>query len=392
LPQVVATWEGTRPGYAELDLGLRLIRELTLLAIVAYALSVAGVRSLLLAPKNLCAVSMLGGYVTFEFWRALELGYPLIVPLTGLRVFEYVPLAYVGAYLHRQGHGSAVLTRLAAYLRIYIIVQLACAVAQSLWAPPLHGVSMFGGGRAFGTFVSPNLYGVAMAALALLYAMSNLPGRGRWILLCFLATLLSGSRTAILLAGLVFAFNLYQRCRAQDRPLLLLLAPLLALGGLLLASTEAISGRSIQLEDEGRLRIWTEVVAGGIHNVSDLLFGWGLGLGSNTVNLLFGKNHFPGQFDSDSLYLFLLNSYGLVGLAFYLLILFVLARERAHPTANLCVLFLLFAGLPFNIWEYFPANAILAFSAGLLWPSVQRFRLGGPGPEVRAQTPGSARG
>jgi len=97
-----------------------------------------------------------------------------------------------------------------------------------------------------------------------------------------------------------------------------------------------------------------------------LLFGWGLGLSSNTINILFGAEHFPGQFDSDSLYLFLLNGYGLIGLLAYLCFLWATTRMSVHPKKGLVVMFIFVAGLTFNMWEYFPQNAILMFLLGLV--------------------------
>src|SRR5690606_20361536 len=103
-----------------------------------------------------------------------------------------------------------------------------------------------------------------------------------------------------------------------------------------------------------------------INDLPDLLFGWGLGLGSNTIIVLFGAEHFPGQFDSDSLYLFLLNGYGLIGLLAYLVFLWMSARMSVHPRKGMVMTFIFVAGLPFNLWEYFPQNAMLMF----LWGAV----------------------
>ena len=69
--------------------------------------------------------------------------------------------------------------------------------------------------------------------------------------------------------------------------------------------------------EDGRIDLWQRVFSEHIHGPADLLFGWGLGLSSNTINILYGAEHFQGQFDSDSLYLFLLNGYGLIGLLAY---------------------------------------------------------------------------
>ena len=329
------------------------------------------------------------------------------MPLAGLRVFEYLPLALIGFMLAREGAGDDVLTHFTRLLRFYVAVQAVLAVAQALWAPPLFGVSMLGGGRPFGTFVSPNLFGAAMATCTLFFALADhrrpratpnlLPplgeggpegrtraagispeteGMGWWMGLSLFLALLSGSRTALLSALLVVFFTACGKVRARDRWALWLPAPLLAVAALLIASSPLVSGRDdADLTKEGRLVLWQRLLSTYINDAPDLLFGWGLGLGSNTINVLFGEDHFPGQFDSDSLYLFLLNGYGLLGLLAYLGFLWLSLRLSHHPRRHLALTFIFVAGLPFNLWEYFPQNAMLMFLWGML--------LGTPHPSLR---------
>jgi hypothetical protein len=124
---------------------------------------------------------------------------------------------------------------------------------------------------------------------------------------------------------------------------------------------------------DGRIDLWQRVFANHIHDPIDLLFGWGLGLSSNTINILFGAEHFPGQFDSDSLYLFLLNGYGLIGLLAYLLLLWMSTRMSVYNHKGLVIMFIFVAGLTFNMWEYFPQNAILMFLWGSVLGTRQKF-------------------
>ena len=118
--------------------------------------------------------------------------------------------------------------------------------------------------------------------------------------------------------------------------------------------------------EDGRIDIWQRAFSEQINGPADLLFGWGLGLSSNTINILFGAEHFQGQFDSDSLYLFVLSGYGLVGLLAYLFLLWTTTRISVHPNKGLVVMFIFVVGLTYNMWEYFPQNAILM----LLWGTV----------------------
>lgn len=365
LPQVQSAWQGIKEVYGEQDFGLRILRELMLATLVAYAMLEPRLRNGALNGQVLAFTGALVSYLLFEVGYAFYLDLPWVVPMAGLRVFEYLPLALIGFAASRLGAGSWVMYKLAGYLRYYIALQAVLALAQALTAPPLFGVSMLGGGRPFGTFVSPNLFGATMATCALLFAL--VPGMGRWVAVSVLLALLSGSRTALISALLVVYYQCFGVVRPRDRWALVMPAPLLAVGALVLASTPMLSGRDdADPTEDGRLSLWRQVFSEHGQEPMELLFGWGLGLSSNTINVLFGAEHFKGQFDSDSLYLFLMNGYGLIGLLAYLAFLWLSTRVSVHPNKGLVTLFIFVAGLTFNMWEYFPQNAILM----LLWGTV----------------------
>ncbi|MGZ5622107.1 MAG: O-antigen ligase family protein, partial [Methylobacter sp.] len=60
------------------------------------------------------------------------------------------------------------------------------------------------------------------------------------------------------------------------------------------------------------------------------------------------------------------NGYGLIGLLAYLLFLWTTARTSVHPNKGLVAMFIFVAGLTFNMWEYFPQNAILMYLWGVV--------------------------
>ncbi|MDD1620200.1 MAG: O-antigen ligase family protein [Methylococcaceae bacterium] len=365
LPQVESAWQGVKEVYGEQDFGLRILRELMLVVLIIYAFLEPRLRSGALTSSVLAFFAVIATYILFEVGYALYLDLPMVVPMAGLRVFEYMPLALIGFVTARLGAGSYVIHQFAHYLRYYVALQAVLAIAQAMWAPPLFGVSFLGGGRPFGTFVSPNLFGATMATCALLFAL--VPGMRNWLMLSVFLALLSGSRTAFISSLLVLFFEVYAALRPRDRWALVMPAPILAVAALLLASSPLLSGRDdANPTEDGRIDLWQRVFADHIHEPMDLLFGWGLGLSSNTINILFGAEHFPGQFDSDSLYLFLLNGYGLVGLIAYLAFLWVTTRMSVHIQKGLVVMFIFVAGLTFNMWEYFPQNAMLMFLWGMV--------------------------
>lgn len=365
LPQVESAWTGVKEVYGEQDFGLRILREVMLVLLVTYAFFEPRLRNGVLTSQVLAFLGVVATYALLEVGYALYLDLPLVVPMAGLRIFEYLPLALIGFVTSQLGAGEYVINRFAHYLRYFLAVQAVLAIAQALWAPPLFGVSFLGGGRPFGTFVSPNLFGATMATCALLFAL--VPGMRKWLAVSVFLALLSGSRTAFISSLLVVYFQIYAVFRPRDRWALVMPAPILAVGALLLASSPLLSGRDdADPTQDGRLDLWQRIFSNYIHGPADVLFGWGLGLSSNTINILFGAEHFQGQFDSDSLYLFLLNGYGLVGLLAYLLFLWTTTRLSVHPNKGLVVMFIFVAGLTFNMWEYFPQNAMLMFLWGLV--------------------------
>ena len=365
LPQVESAWNGVREVSGEQDFGLRILRELMLVVVIAYSFFEPRFWRGVLNSTVFAFLGVVATYVLFEVGYALYLDLPLVVPMAGLRVFEYLPLAMIGYVSRRLDTGETVVYRFAQYLRYYVALQAILAIAQALWAPPLFGVSLLGGGRPFGTFVSPNLFGAAMATCALLFSI--VPGMRKWLAISLFLALLSGSRTALISSLLVVYFQLYAATRPRDRWALVMPTPILAIGALILASSPLLSGRDdADPTEDGRIALWQHIFSEYIHGPIDLLFGWGLGLSSNTINVLFGAEHFKGQFDSDSLYLFLLNGYGLVGLLAYIFFLWVTTRMSTHPNKGLVAMFIFVAGLTFNMWEYFPQNAILMF----LWGTV----------------------
>lgn len=380
LPQVESAWNGVKEVYGEQDFGLRILRELTLLLVLGWVALDPRFWHTLATPRVSAFLLVLATYCLFEVGYALYLGLPAVVPVAGLRVFEYLPLALIGYLIAQLDAGEAVLATFVKLLRFYVLLQAFLAISQALWAPALFGVSLLGGGRPFGTFVSPNLFGAAMSTCTLFFALPRLPGMGKWMGLSLFLALLSGSRTAFITGLLVVFFKLYEKVRARDRWALWLPAPLLAVAALILASSPLLSGREdADLSKEGRIALWQNLLSTQIDDAADLLFGWGLGLGSNTLNVMFGEGHFPGQFDSDSLYLFLLNGYGLIGLLAYLAFVWLSVALSGFRARKLAMIFIFVAGLPFNLWEYFPQNAMLMF----LWGLVLGTRQGVPIDTVR---------
>lgn len=359
LPQVLSVWDGAK--LDESDRGLRLMREGMLGVTIVWLVFQADYRAILLRPAVAGSLAALIVYAAFETLNALARGLPLVVPLTGLRIFQYLPLLFAGMMLANRPHGNDAFDRFAGYLRVFVAVQGLIALNQAFNSPPVYGVSFLGGGRPWGTFTGPNPFGAALAACALVYAFSTRRDRGWWVMASAAVAMLSGSRTAVIGVLLIVAYLGYRRLPTLGRWGALLAAPFLLPGALWVASSNVISGRNI--ESEGRIEGWREHLDN-IQNGFDLAFGWGLGLGSNTVTVLYGKDAFPGQFIADGLYMFLLSGYGLLGVLAYLALVAYCWARAAHPDRLLLFSYVLLAGVAFNAWEVFPQNALLMFLWG----------------------------
>ena len=359
LPQVLSLWDGAK--LQESDRGLRLLREGMLGVTVVWLLFQPDYRALLWRPAVAGIVGLLMVYAAFETLHALARDLPLVVPLSGLRVFQYLPLLFAGMMCARRPQGRETFDAFAGYLRVFVVLQGLIALNQAFNSPPVYGVSFLGGGRPWGTFTGPNPFGAALAACALVFAYSTRHDRGRWVFLSSAVAVLSGSRTAVIGVLLIVTYLGYRRLPPLGRWGALMAGPFLLPAALWLASSDVVSGRNI--EGEGRIEGWLHH----LHNLQngwDLAFGWGLGLGSNTVTMLYGKDAFPGQFIADGLYMFLLSGYGLVGVLAYLgLVIYSWARSR-HPDRLLLFSYVLLAGVAFNAWEVFPQNALLMFLWG----------------------------
>jgi len=188
--------------------------------------------------------------------------------------------------------------------------------------------------------------------------------------------ILSGSRAAIVSISLVFLFPLFLIKDYFLKLLAMMLVPLIFLMIFYSSSLEIISGRVgttisatqgyIQFFSGSRVNHWSSVLSDNVNSVSDLVLGWGLGLGSNGLAAAFGINAFQGQFISDNQYLSILSGFGLIGLLIYICMLSYTLFFDCSRRKTLFILFVGFLGLPLNILENFPHNLILLFIWGWL--------------------------
>lgn len=354
-PQMMANWQGYNTH--ELDnFGLRYLREFVLILTVVYLF--LWVKYLKINKPLLIMSIFLGVYIVLEFYLMLIKDYPPIVPISGLRIFQYIPFMIVGFVFGKNNIQSS-MNKIGNFFKFFILIQLILGVSQIITAPPIFGSTLFGS-RPFGTYTSPNLYGLTMVTVALFLLFTNVKNRGLWIFLSILGAAMSGSRSAFIVAAIIILYRVWIKIKKKERIFLYPLIPVIAYFLYQIVSSKAISGRNIAQEE--RLSVWNSILSN-VNSTSDFLFGWGLGLGSNTITNLFGYGYFPGQFTSDSTLIFIFSSFGIVGLLFYLFSLIYTYIRFKNKFTLLFILFVFFYSNVFIIWEVYPVNVIFM----LLW-------------------------
>lgn len=287
------------------------------------------------------------------------LSYPFIVPLTGLRIFEYVPVFFI-MYVYFSEFGTQYFKKnLEITLKIFIIIQTVFALYELFNAPPIEGSTLFGT-RVFGSFSHPNVFGLTMAVIAFVFVIMGFKNNKRWVLLLFTLTIMSGSRLAQLLIMTIPIIKILFNLKSYSlRMIYLQLMPIIGIFIYMLVKLPSFSGRNIQGEE--RLDVWADIFKNYL-NIIDLFFGWGVGLGSNSLTTIFGSGYFKGQFVSDSLLVLLVSSFGILGLFLCLVMLFIplLFLKGLHLENWILILsFFLLSGTATVVLELFPVNVII---------------------------------
>ncbi len=365
LPQLIAIFSGDPHGVttAKGAWGLRLLRE-GLLFIILILLSF----SLLLSRVKFGSVNSLILLLIIiilsiaEVIIAINNGLPMIIPIAGLRVFQYLPILLLG-YYYSKIHPN-ILALMVKCLIGFIIIQSILGIFQVYYFPPLQGLTIFGS-RASGSFGSANHYGVLMSTCFLLIYLS---GKYRMLgNLCIIMAILSGSRAAIIAAFIVLLVPLFFKKNYLIKFIGVFMVPLGIIFSYFMASHSYISGRigTSKLMDP-RWEHWIDLINQNINGVGSLLFGWGLGLSSTGLGSAFGNNAFAGQFISDNQFISILSGFGIFGLLFFIIMLLYTLINKYNTNKALFVAFITFLCIPMNVLENFPQNLLLFFIWGWL--------------------------
>ncbi|UUG69987.1 membrane protein [Arthrobacter phage Zucker] len=300
-------------------------------------------------------VVIVGLVVASEVVRTLASGSAPTVVAFGLRTLGLI-LIYMGLRWFGTGQARAILRDVARYAKPLVLIEFALATYQVRTAPAMFG-GTFAGARPWGTLSAPNNFSAMCVSLAVLFLVGKPKRWPLWMLMCLGFAFLSGSRTGSLGVVIVVGMLLIKRV-----PYKLLLAPIGAVvlyAVITLASSEAISGRSI--DGEGRFDGWAKIFS--TLNPLDLIFGIGVGLGSNATLSTYGYDN-AEAFVADSQLVSFYLSFGIAGVLIIAWATLAMWRNGLPVSRLFYVPVILVLGTVYNIGEYAPANLILVLIAG----------------------------
>jgi hypothetical protein len=299
---------------------------------------------------------------------SVHLGLPVLVIAAGMRFFEYIPLALISASVLR-ACGMRPFRRIAYTALAFIVIESIIGALETRLPVSFYGTT-FLGSRAFGTFESPNLYGPAIAFVYLLIRQTLPKG---WIRLSFVLALadvlMSGSRAAILdLAIIEACFALGSIRSIWYRAISVMVAVCLSPLALIAVTAPEITGRATGIGAGGfeRAGVWARVLSN-VKDAPDLLLGWGMGLGSNTVFSIYDyTSTIRGEYIADNTLLFLLGSYGVFGVLLCVTVLGVLTwKLRNDPPGLALACAFVLQLMVVQVMEIYPVNALSMMMFGL---------------------------
>jgi hypothetical protein len=264
------------------------------------------------------------------------------------------------------------LPELTKYVYGLLMLQVLLLPAEFGWGMHVHG--HFPGTtwpiRLSGTFVSPNSLGTfAVVALAFVHAFKNPVPHTLWLhVLAAILVLVSGSATGWITLGLFWGLLAMSNSKPESR--LRWSLALVAVGLLTIVWLPAFVGRPDLFDSVfgrgGRVEGLLAVVRSS--TTATLLWGSGLGAGTNTAVSVFGSGLTPLASSvplrilgaGDSTVTSLLGQLGLTGIVAFYAVLAVAAWR--HSPARIFYVVVAISSLTINIPELYPANLLLGMA------------------------------
>jgi hypothetical protein len=189
----------------------------------------------------------------------------------------------------------------------------------------------------------------------------------------------SGSRAGVISFVIVAGIYLVKSVRNAWMRVSIFLASLaMAPVLLLLVTNPAITGRATGIGVGGyeRIGVWSQMLAK-INSAADFVFGWGMGLGSNTIFSLYGYD-FRGAYISDNTLFFLQGSFGIVGVIIFVALQISLIWKLRNDPAGIgaAAAFMLLLSVS-QALEVYPVNVLAMILFG--WRLAVCFQAPRPG-------------
>jgi hypothetical protein len=365
--------EQTRAGGERVGVGLLYVREILLLLLTGSLFlwgCVVGQR----LPR-LPGMGFFSFCLGISFIVSIGL-HPRIVLAAGLREIMYLVLLYALYLISRESDRTESLFVYAA--TGVSMVEILVASIQVVFFEAAAGTTLLGP-RVYGTFNNPNTLAAFFAATTFFVLfMGRSPGwvKGGVVTIGVLSQLMAGSRTGMVAIAFLLFASLWRRTRRLEARGMLVVASFLLLVPLYygLATLSGRGNVGTPVENP-RLRIFREQIE--LMRPAELLFGRGLGVGTNTLYALGKGTEDPTNLITilDSTITALVVQIGSVGLIAYFLFLVALSARCGFAG---WVLFGLVSvmGVSANWLEFYPINLIVTSAYGLLWAKADRLRIG----------------
>jgi len=369
----LAYLEGVRAGGERSGVGLLYVRE-ALLLLLTGVLFLWGCVVGQPLPR-LPGIGFLSVCLGISFAVSIGL-HPRIVLAAGVRQLMYLVLVYALYLISRESDRTeAVFVSAAAGVAM---VEFVVASIQVVFFGAVAGATLLGV-RVYGTFNNPNTLAAFFAASTFFVLfMGRLSGRLRGVVvtLGMAGQLMAGSRTGVVATVFVLGAYLWRRSRCLETRGMVVVGAILLMP-FLYFGLSALSGRenvAAPLEDP-RIQIFAEQI--GAMRPVELLFGRGLGVGTNTLYSLGGNREDVVHLLAilDSTITALVVQIGFIGLMAFLLFLAALSARCGFAGWILfglvCVV-----GINVNWLEFYPINLMTTAAYGMLWAKADRWRVG----------------
>jgi hypothetical protein len=314
-------------------------------------------KSTLTFPNTLFIPALLAVLIAFSFIQSIYL-YGTWVAVAGLRPMAYLAGGFLGVWAVKRSS----LELLCRYLVAILIVELILALYEYRYGIPLFSTARLSN-RINGTFSFPTSLGIfTVIVYSLAMSFSNI-NRPFLLALTLLLVYLTGSATALIL--LAVALAIWAANSVPDSWKIIVRLTSIGLITIILLSLPKMVARPDVLNSLwGRIEPASDYID---HSppLGKIIFGKGLGIGSNLVNSVVNQSDTDTEPEGVDLYharadstpLALLNQLGIVGVSlFYLTMALAVWRDRPLFPVY-AVLFL--ASITTNLLELFPVNFLL---------------------------------